>query len=353
MSDNSELSLEEFTRLLAKAVDILNEKAKTNTAYFLERGAQRLEKDVLDALKEAAKDVGFDGPIKLFSGLKFPDIVVAGHYGVEVKSSKNENWTTLGGSVNESTRIEDVEKVFLVFGKLVSPITFISRPYEDCLSEVVATHYPRYRIDMKLGDKETIFDKMQVTYDELRESDNAVGRVVKYYKSQLKEGESLWWIDSGDAEDESDAASMKVRLWSSLAKAEKTKLQTTLFALFPDILSTENNTKYSRAVLWLVSCYGIVHSSLRDDFSAGGKVSIITTSGNFRNLPRVYKHLKNFSDEIQERIEATPINILCETWQVEKVESNRIAQWINLASEKRQVGEYEVVEVLKAIFEVN
>jgi hypothetical protein len=260
-------------------------------------------------------------------------------------------WTTLGGSVNESTRIENVERVFLLFGKLAPPVEFVFRPYEECLSEVVVTHYPRYRIDMKLGGHETIFDKMNTSYDALRKSGNAVGEVVKYYKGQLGEGESLWWIDSDETIDDGAAVSMNVRLWSSLAEYEKTELFTSLFALFPAMLSTENNKKYNRAVLWLVTRHGVVDPSFRDKFSASGKVSISTPRGIFVKLPQVYKHINLFARDIREQIESAPESVLCETWQVQTIERGRVSQWVGLASGDVHAGKYEANEVLKAIFE--
>lgn len=101
-----------------------------------------------DVLIKEALGTPFENKIDLVSGQRFPDIVVQGYYGVEVKSSKDKNLITVGGSVNESTRIKDVKKIFLTFGSLIEPVNFYSRPYEECLSDVV-THYPRYKIDKK------------------------------------------------------------------------------------------------------------------------------------------------------------------------------------------------------------
>ena len=56
----------------------------------------------------------------------------------------------------------------MLFAKLASPIEFRCRPYEECLSEVVVTHSPRYLIDMNLAIGKTIFDKIKTPYNELR-----------------------------------------------------------------------------------------------------------------------------------------------------------------------------------------
>jgi len=351
ISSNREPNLEEFQALVNTATTRLNDDAKSKASYYITRGAQKLEDDVLWFLENSARGTKFEGTIEKISGQHFPDIVAAKYYGVEVKSSKDEKWISLGGSVNESTRADGVERIFLTFGKLTNPVEFRSRPYEDCLAEVVATHYPRYKIDMKLGKGETIFDKMRTSYDDLRNADNPVGEIVKYYKGQLKDGESLWWIDNTRVE-ENATASMKVRLWSSLPNEERLQLKTSLFVLFPDILSTKNNKKYGKAVLWLASHHGVVDSSFRDNFSAGGKVTLITKSGNFEQLPQVFGHIQEFMADIRSLINSTPTEVLAESWKVSQIDGDRISQWISLVAEKHQEKEYSSTEVLKAIFDI-
>ncbi|MCL2842905.1 MAG: hypothetical protein FWE28_05480 [Oscillospiraceae bacterium] len=350
ISNNREPSLGEFQALVDTATLRLNDDAKHKTPYYITRGAQKLEDDVYDFLNNSAVGTKFEGTIKKVSGQRFPDIVAAKYYGVEVKSSKDEKWTSLGGSVNESTRVDGVERIFLTFGKLVSPVEFRSRPYEDCLSEIVATHYPRYKIDMKLGESETIFDKMNTSYDDLRNAENPIGEVVKYYKSQLKDGESLWWIDTTDSEVNA-TASMKVRLWSSLQNEERLQLKASLFALFPDILSTISSKKYSRAVLWLASHHGIVDSSFRDNFSAGGKVTLFAKNEMFERLPQVFGHIQELMVDIRLLINSMPTEVLAESWKVNKIDSDRISQWINLVAEKHQSKDYDSAQILKSIFE--
>lgn len=108
----------------------------------------------------------------------------------------------------------------MTFGKLGgNPIEFLSKPYEQCLYGIAVTHMPRYLIDMRLNQGETIFDKMGVPYDDLRKMDNPIAPVAKYYRSQLKEGESLWW--TGDSSDETVSATIK--LWKNVSPEDKRK----------------------------------------------------------------------------------------------------------------------------------
>ena len=197
VSSNTKPSFSDFQDLIQEANEFLNKDAQSKETYYLGRNAQLLEDDVLFALSDCAKGSTFENSIVKISGQKFPDIVAARYYGVEVKSSKDESWTTLGGSINESTRVEDVERIFLTFGKLVAPVEFVSRPYEECLSEVVVTHYPRYKINMRIGDGESIFDKIGTSYESLRSSNNPVKPIIDYYKGQLREGQSIQRVVNG------------------------------------------------------------------------------------------------------------------------------------------------------------
>lgn len=47
--------------------------------------------------------------IRLVSAQYFPDIIAEKYYGVEVKSTKENHWTSTGSSIVESTRDKNVE----------------------------------------------------------------------------------------------------------------------------------------------------------------------------------------------------------------------------------------------------
>ena len=54
---------------------------------------------------------------------RFPDVIINtphGNWGIEVKSSKSKNWETLGGSINESTRVSGLTEIFILFGKNIN-----------------------------------------------------------------------------------------------------------------------------------------------------------------------------------------------------------------------------------------
>jgi len=328
ISNNREPSLDEFKTLVDKATLYLNDDAQNRETYYLGRGAQKLEDDVLGFLDVSARGTKFEGTIEKISGQRFPDIVAARYYGVEVKSSKDEKWISLGGSVNESTRVSNVERIFLTFGKLANPVEFRSRPYEDCLSEVVVTHYPRYKIDMNLANGKTIFDKMNTTYDDLRQSQDPVGSIVKYYKQQLADGESLWWTGDNLRNEQSDIIATTIRLWDTLDTDEQTTLRVAGMVLFPELFS-DSTSKYKRFTLWLTATHNVVSPSLRDSFSAGGRI-VIPSISKYGDVPRILANAKILQSNIAELLYTEQEETLCEAWKVDRISSDRISQWIAL-----------------------
>lgn len=333
-STNKTPELRDFEHLVYAANDFLNRDARENPDYYKTRRAQKLEDDVFSALNKLAEGTAFEGTIQKISGQKFPDIIAADYFGVEVKSSYSNNWETLGGSVNESTRVDGIERIFLIFGKLLEPVEFRARPYEECLSEVVVTHYPRYKIDMNLEEGNTIFDKMRTTYDELRASENPVHKIVEYYRSNLKKGEALWWIDGGDNpifdNSYTAAGNIKVRLWRTLSGEEKKSLVNAGFAFFPQLLG-DSHDKYEAFSLWLVARFGIVSTSLRDSFSAGGQETISLRDGEHTVSQAKHKVYQNRSDIIR-IINSADEPFLRSSWNVGHIASDRIGQWIDIVS---------------------
>lgn len=324
ISENKKPSLEEFRFLMAKVDDMLNSEAKGKEEYYKGRNGTQLEEDVCDALIRSAIHTPFEGTIQLVSGASFPDIVANRFYGVEVKSTNKNHWKSIGSSILESTRDQNVERIFLTFGKLGAPIAFKSRPYEECLSGISVTHYPRYQIDMELGVGETIFDKMGIPYDTLRGMENPVAPVSKYYKQELKPGESLWW--AADSDIDQTVAPPTVRLWSALSPEEKNYYTVQGYALFPEILG-HSTTKYQRYALWLATNCGVINTNIRDQFSAGGKVDITTPNGIYKRMPAAFGRIQRYRDLIVETLMFATSEALKEYWKLIDLPGDRISYW--------------------------
>ena len=329
-SENRTPQLSEFRALMQKTDFLLNQEAEGRDSYYAKRNGTDLEEDVYDALTRAAQHTPFEGTIQLVSGAAFPDIVANNYYGVEVKSTNKNHWRSIGSSILESKRIQSIERIFLTFGKLGAPVEFRSRPYEECLYGISVTHYPRYQIDMELAPGKTIFDKMGVPYDTLRRMSNPVEPVARYYKSQLKPGESLWWADTGNIEEESVPPTVK--LWTAISHEMKEILTVQGYTLFPEVLMPGSTKKYNRYALWLVTKQGVVNTNIRDSFSAGGKVPMRTSDGIDVLMPAAFGRIRKYHELIEDTLNDINEETLKEYWGTDQIAEDRLAQWCGLVA---------------------
>lgn len=277
-----------FTSLMKKTEDILNHKAKTNIQFYKSLSSSALEKVSLTEIKNACANTPFNPEnVELVSGQNFPDIIAEKYFGVEVKSTKYNHWTSTGSSIIESTRDKNVQNIYMLFGKLGGEIAeFKCRPYQDVLSEITVTHSPRYLINMNLTSGETIFDKMGTTYDKLRTSEDSINQVRNYYRNKSNNNDQMpWWISDNDSE----SINMNLRLWATLPEDESILITAQMAVLFPEIMNpASKKEKYYRPALWLAACKGIVCHNFRDSFTAGGKVVRRNGSALKKPLPHVY-----------------------------------------------------------------
>ena len=334
VSLKSNEKIDEFEKLLLRSVSRLQSQAAENVDYYLSRKGNKLEEDVFDIVKENAKGTIFDGKIRLISGQKFPDIVAyiaeQQGYGLEVKTTSQNHWKTTGSSIFESTRVEGIERIYLLFGKLFKPIEFRYRKYEECLYDVAITHSPRYLVDMDTPSKSTIFDKINITYDDLRQLNNPFAPIKQYLRTQIKEGEDVWWVDR----EEETIGNINVRLWGNIEQSEKIILRNQAMALFPQMFGN-NTKKYSKVATWLAARHGIVSPSLRDTFTAGGQV-ILTVGGiKYENIPKIFQHLQSHAHEITSFIKECSTEDLLFYWE-SKISENSLDQWIELVASHAQ-----------------
>ncbi|MCI5113589.1 MAG: hypothetical protein D3921_00105 [Candidatus Electrothrix sp. AW1] len=314
-----------FKQLLESSVDHLQKDALVRNDYYLTRGGTCLEKDVYNILNVKAKDTVFENNIELVSGQKFPDIVAYVHqskaYGLEIKTTKANKWKSVGSSIFEGTRVEHVENIHLLFGRLSNPIAFRCRKYDECLYDVAITHSPRYLIDMDIDIGESIFAKVGIKYNTLRKLSNPFEPIKEYLRSNLKEGEDLWWIDNS----EENVRDVSVKLWSNLLPKEKDRLRLIALAYFPNLLGNDSK-KYARLATWLVSRFGIVNHALRDTFSAGGKINFGT-----EEFPRIFEHIFKNLHVILTEVMSIENNDIKHYWDIDpKIIHNKQVLWKTL-----------------------
>ncbi|HCQ13573.1 hypothetical protein, partial [Flavobacterium sp.] len=326
ISLNPEPHRSEFDILLNSTLKQLNVEGSTNPKIFANLAGTKLENHVGSMMTELSQGTIFENSIQVIGGQKFPDIVAKKFYGIEVKTTTQNHWKTTGNSVLESTRVSDVERIFMLFAKLANPIEFKCRPYEECLSEVVVTHSPRYLIDMNLPIGKTIFDKMDTTYDTLRKKENPLGHVVDFYKSNLKAGEQLWWIDNNNM------SNLSIKMWKNIDREKQKEIITKIMVYFIEIFGSSPK-KFERIPAWLVTREGIVTPNIRDLFSSGGKGDLIVGKKIYKNIPRIFLNLFNNLDYALETLVQTSAIELSEYWGIETTENKKISDWIELVSE--------------------
>ncbi|MDY4250799.1 hypothetical protein [Bacteroides pyogenes] len=294
------IALQYFDELMLKTTDFLNKEAYNMPKRYQSCNGKDLEFVVWNAMRNMCTDSPFrKEDIELVSGQSFPDIIANKYYGVEVKSTKEDHWRSTGSSIIESTRNKNVENIYMLFGKLGGiPIQFRCKPYNLCLYDIAVTHSPRYLIDMDLQEQseKTIFQKMGVSYDDFRLSENPIKRVRSYYyQKALKEKrkEMPWWISS-----EETALNMNVSLWVEDKGSDNIRnnlLRAQMFILFPEEILRSD---FDKAALWLCIRHSIVNSHIRDTFSAGGQCLEVDGEKLPFRLPKVIGRLLDSSEYI-------------------------------------------------------
>lgn len=299
-----------------------NTKSEINTD-FSSRGIPKgingvgFEGVVYNEMVKASANTNFDGHIEQTGIQTFPDIIARKLYGVEVKMTTSDKWVSTGNSVLETTRKEDVETIYMFFGKFGKSYEAKYRKYQDCLCEVGVTHSPRYKIDMNLPTGSSIFDKIGVPYDVFRKEEQPIKRLKEHYRKQLKAGQELWWIDTTDE----SSVSPVIQSFRLLDEAIKEHFLIECMILFPEIFGT-SNLKFERAAAYLITNYNAVSSNLRDSFTAGGQVVI-----GSQKVPQILHKLFLYAKNIEKLINEISEEKLAYYWNKEvKTEPLKIWQ---------------------------
>ncbi len=320
----------DFLNLLAGTRErALSALMKNSLIRILRGDPEKFETLIYEAMCRSAKATPFEGSISHTTAHAFPDIVAKKYFGVEVKMTSSDKWISTGNSILETTRVEDVGRIYLLFGKLGGEADIKYRAYQECLYDVGVTHSPRYKINMNLPLGESIFERMGIGYDVLRQSADPIRCIKDFYRAQLKRGEELWWID---ARAEDTSVSTVIQPFSSLSSERRAEFMVEFMILFPEVFGG-SSLKFERPAAYLVSNYSLVSSNLRDLFTSGGKRNIRLARGVVR-LPRIYAHLFERAKDIATALPKFPADKLRYYWRVEDLAKDRLVQWRALLAEK-------------------
>lgn len=298
-----ELIVGELRKIMADANDFRISNKATPTEF---------EKLVVNVSDLVNKKYGYVFSIEYVEGgHAFPDIIYNSKdmkYGIEVKSSTSANsadnsWIILGNSILGSTRI-DVEEVYVIFIKVNKNGRFVNYSrYEDAVSDIVVTHSPRYKLNLSQKPEDSFFEKSGISYKQINESKDPIGLVTNYFKEQ---GETAWWL--------AESTPATIKNWGEICEERKKEIMSKSFVLFPELIYSNNNAKYKRLAKWLVASYSIVDSSLRDRFTAGGRINLKLGNKIYYRLPRIYETFKNIIDEFKKQIEGLELEEIKKYW---------------------------------------
>lgn len=315
----------EFVDLLRKTREFVIEYVNSHPKEFKLVKALNFETLVCKSAKIAAKGTVFEGKIEQTSPHAFPDIIAKKYYGIEVKTTTADKWVSTGNSILESTRQEGVERIYLFFAKFGGTFDVKYRPYQDCLFDIAVTHSPRYQINMDLKENETIFDKMNISYDDLRRKDNLISQVRDYYRNMLEKGEELWWIEQ---DDDTGAVSPIIKPYNELDAKNQEKFIIEAMILFPEIFGS-GKLKFERVAIYLITHYNVVCAHLRDPFSGGGQEEATIHRKRVR-LPRIFYNLYIRANSIKSTISNIEEDTLKYFWRTNKISESRLTQWKNM-----------------------
>ncbi len=341
-----ELQYEQFGQLVTGACEIMNEKAQVDPSFYRSNEGRRMEGLVCEELAELAVGTIFEGTVRLVQSTRsFPDILIGDSFGVEVKTSRS-GWRSLGSSIMESTRIQGVDHIAMFFGKMgPGDVEFNVRPYEHCLSDIGVTHSPRYDIDMTLEEGDTIFERMEISYDDFRNHPEPVEILKSYYRPLLSEGQTLWWMGNDEV-----AAPPVLTMWNALESDDEDYFTAMGFALFPELIAGDSRTKYTRMVFWLVTNHGVINHALRDKYSGGGRKDFTVNGREYQGRPKVMYVLNSKKEFVRQLILQADPEELREHWEEAYIHEGdeRLRQWINLVATQ---GDVEM-SLLYDMFEV-
>jgi hypothetical protein len=315
------MTQEEFEKLLDVVIIQLRTEALKGAFKDAKQFETRVREAVHKNLDNKKHKINFSPHAQAF-----PDIAV-GKFGIEVKFTTNDTWRSIANSVLETNRIDEVKKVYLIFGKMGGSPDVKWGEYEKCVMHVRTSHVPRFEVE--INTSKSLFDQMGVTYDQFRvlEMADKMLCIRQYARSRLKDGERLWWLE--DSPNEEHTLPMQARLYTKLSSQEKTTLRAEAVLLCPRIVdSGRSKNKYDDVVLYLLTYHGVLCHQARDLFSAG---SVANPTNDDNGGIYIERSLKLIEADIFSASMRMDDALFVEYWGYSVPPKNRIKEWLRQA----------------------
>ena len=260
----------------------------------------------------------------------FPDIAIGSH-GIEVKFTKQDTWRSVANSVLERMRIDAVKTIYLVFGKMGGTPEVKWGRYDKCVMHVRTSHVPRFEVEVFPVPEQSLFEKMDITYDEFRASqmEDKMHHIRLYARGRLTDGERLWWLeDTGEPE---HTLPIQARIYTKLTKSEQTKLRAEAILLCPQIVKSGGaRDKYEDAAMFLLTYHGVLAHNARDQFSAG---SVANPKNDDEGGIYIERALILLQPEMLEAANRLDDALFVEYWGESILPADRIERWLRQADQ--------------------
>lgn len=277
-------------------------------------------------LKVAARDCDLEVE-PTFHPHAFPDIRANG-YGVEVKFTKKDTWLAVGNSIFEGMRDPDVDKVYVLFGKIGGETEVRWGHYEECVTHVRVSHSPRFVLEME-GERASLFEHMEIAYDDFAtlDDEDKMRHVREYSRNRLQAGERLWWLE------ESHSIPVQVRPYTSLQTDERRMYRAEAALLCPQICGPSRGAigqrKYIDPALYLLMHHGIFCNQARDLFSAGSVADHVRPL--YDDEPYISRALRDIELLMRDAALRLDDALFDEYWGSGCPPVDRIARWLEMA----------------------
>ena len=318
----NKLMHEQFEKILNEVVLQLSKDLSASDRYH---DPDRFEQHVRKTLYRVCQKIGLS-PVPNQHPLAFPDVSLNG-FGVEIKFTKKDRWRAVGNSVFESMRTDNINHVYVIFGKAGGIPKVRWEHYGKCVKHVRVSHAPRFVIDME-EEQPSLFETMDIGYDEFwRLSRTEKMKYVREYSgNKLEKGERSWWLGE---EKEPHTLPMQVRIYTRLPQDEKRKLRAEAAIIAPQICKgPHGHDKYIDAALYLLTQHGVFCPQARDLFSAG---SVALRRSKKRGGRYILRALQDIEGEMREAAKSLDGQLLVEYWGEDYPVEKRTKEWLRRA----------------------